>query len=74
MVWPDGHGMLYGMTWRACHGSWYGLAGMAWYILRPGGHEGYMVPPSGHGTGYGLVHMVWYMVWLCRHCMVHGRV
>ena len=41
--------MFYGMTWRACHGLWYGLVGMAWYIVWPGGHAGYMVQPSGHG-------------------------
>ena len=43
MVWPGGHGMVYGMVWWARNGVWYGLvkrhdiwyglAGMAWYML-----------------------------------------
>ena len=85
MIWPGGHGMLYGMTWRACHGLCYGLAGMGWYIVWPGGHAGYMVRPSGHGKWYGLVRMAWYMVrpgghrmvccmaWQPSHCLWYGR-
>ena len=37
MVWP-------GWTW---HGTWYGLAGIAWYMVWPGGHHmiyGYGLP------------------------------
>ena len=57
MIWPSRHGMLYGMTWRACHSY-----GIAWYIVWPGGHAGYMVRPTRHGIWYGLVHMAWCMV------------
>ena len=39
--------MLYGMTWRACHGLWYGLVGMTWYIVGLGGHAGYRYDPAG---------------------------
>ena len=55
MIWPCEDDMLYGMTWRTCHGLWYGLAGTVWYIVWPGAHAGYMVRPSGHGIWYGLV-------------------
>ena len=30
MVWPGGHGMVYGMVYRACHDIWCGVRGMAW--------------------------------------------
>ena len=30
--------MVYGMVWRTWHVIWYGLTGMAWYTIRPGGH------------------------------------
>ena len=40
MVWPGKHVMVYGMAWRpslcvwrASHGIWYGLAGIAWYYV-----------------------------------------
>ena len=44
MVWPGGHGMVFGMAWESMmwymvlpgstwHEIWYGLAGMAWYML-----------------------------------------
>ena len=29
---------MYDTVWRAWHGIWYGLAGMAWYMLWSGGH------------------------------------
>ena len=28
--------MVYGMAWRAWQDKWYGLAGMAWYMVLPG--------------------------------------
>ena len=37
MVWPDGHGMVYGMALRAWHGVWYGIT----------------VKPCRHGMVYG---------------------
>ena len=36
MVWPGGHGMIYGMAWRPWHGICYGLADIAWYMVWPG--------------------------------------
>ena len=30
--------MVYGMVYRAWHGIWYDLEGMAGYIIWPGGH------------------------------------
>ena len=42
MVWPGGDGILYVMAWRCMvcytvcpgwHGIWYGLVGMAWYVV-----------------------------------------
>ena len=38
MVWPEGHCRIYGMAWMACHGIWYGMAGMALFMVWPGGH------------------------------------
>ena len=46
MIWPGGHGILYGMTWRACHGFYM-------YIVWPRGHAGYMVRPI-EGMVYGM--------------------
>ena len=54
--------MIYSMGWQALfgilawpgwawHGIWYGLAGITWYILWPGGHH--MV------YGYGLPGKAW---------------
>ena len=39
VVWPDGHGMVYGMAWRAWHSIWYGLKmhGIAWFMVWPCG-------------------------------------
>ena len=47
--------MVYGLVCRAWHGIWYGLEGMA----------GYMVMPGGHSMVYGIASRVmgWYMVW-----------
>ena len=63
-VWPGGHGIVYGMALRcmASHSVWYGLAGLACYIVWPGGHR--MV------LWYGLAGLVWDMVWPCGHRMV----
>ena len=74
MVWPDGHGMLYGMTWMACHGLWYDLAGMQsiWYDLA--GMVYGMAWCAWLGIWYGLAGIVWCTVWPDRHCMVHGVV
>ena len=36
MVWPGGHGMVYGMAWRASDGIWYGLADIACYMVWSG--------------------------------------
>ena len=31
-------GMVYGMAWRAWHGIRYVIVGMAWNMIKPGGH------------------------------------
>ena len=36
MEWPGPHDMVYGIAWRALQDIWYGLAGMAWYMVLPG--------------------------------------
>ena len=48
MVWPVGHGIVYGMAWRASRGKawpgghrmvydiWYGLSGIVLYMVWPG--------------------------------------
>ena len=57
--------MVCSMAWRVCHGIWYGLMGMAWYM--------YMEWPYGHDMGHGmvlwynLVDMAWYMVIVGGH-------
>ena len=60
MVWPDAHGMVYGMPLSAWHGIWYGLAGMACHI-----YMSYMV----WYIWFGLASMLWYglasIIW-CR--------
>ena len=33
---------------------WYGLMGMAWYMVWPGGHGMKKVWPGGHGIVYGM--------------------
>ena len=30
--------MVYGMVWRTWRGILHGLAGIAWYMVLPGGH------------------------------------
>ena len=79
--------MVYSMAWRVCHGIWYGLMGMAWYMVWPYGHglghgmvlwyslvdmAWYMVIVGRHGIWCGLSGMAWYMVWLGMPCMVYG--
>ena len=48
--------MVYGIAWRASHGVWYGLAGLAWLIVWPGGRC--MV------LWYVLVGLAWDMAFL----------
>ena len=66
MVWPDGHGMVYGMVYKHGMGHgvvlWYSLVDMAWY----------MVTVCGHVIWYGLSGMAWYMIWLGVPGMVYG--
>ena len=38
MIWPDGHGMIYGMALWQWHGICYGLACITWYMVWPGEH------------------------------------
>ena len=69
MVWPGGHGMVYGMAWRACmiydmavwawHGIWLSLAGIAFGIR-------YWLEDM------ELAGMAWYMTWSGGHNMVYG--
>ena len=60
--------MVYSMAWRVWHGIWYGLTGIACY----------MVWPYRHGMGHGmvlwnsLVDMAWYMVMVCGHGIWYG--
>ena len=63
MVWPGGNNMLYSMGWLARYGIWYGLTGMAWYMLWPGGMGWYVVWPGGN---------TWYSLWSGGHDMVYG--
>ena len=75
MVWPDGHGMVYGIGWRSigCYMAWpggmtyiwYGLAGMAWYMVWPGGDRMVYVLAWRGVAGYmllsgGVWHGIWY--------------
>ena len=46
---PGAHGMVFGVTWRAPYGIWYGMAGIAWSMVWPVRHD--MV----HGMVYGMV-------------------
>ena len=39
MVWPCGHGMVYGMACRGWHGIWYGLARYCMVYDIAGGHD-----------------------------------
>ena len=41
------------MALRLCHGVWYGLMGMAWY----------MVWPIGYGMVYGMAWWAWHGMW-----------
>ena len=65
MAWQALHGIMVwpGLAW---HGIWYGVAGIAWYMVWPGGHH--MVYGSArhgacHSIWYGLAGMAWCMVW-----------
>ena len=55
--------MVYGIAWRAWQDIWYGLAGMAWYMVLPG--------EVWDGIWCGLADDM-YMVWPDRHVMVYG--
>ena len=65
MVWPCGHGMVYGMACRAWHGIWYGLARYCMVYDIAGGHD--MV----YGMAWRV--MAWYIVWPGRHGMVYDK-
>ena len=73
MVWPGGHGMVYGMAWRAWQDRWYGLADMSWYMVWPGRHGIVydMAWRAWHGIWYGLAGKAWYMVWPGVYGIVH---
>ena len=70
MVWPGGHGMVFGMAWGVWHGIryylgrwhdiWYGLVGMTWYMLWPDAH---MVLTGGHGMVYGMAWLAYGIAW-----------
>ena len=68
IVWPGGHGMVFGMVWRGIwyylgrHGMIYGMAWWAWHGIC------YDLT----GIWYGLMDMAWYMVWPGWHHMVYG--
>ena len=56
MVWPGGPWNAICIVWRAYHGIWYGLAGIAWYMTWSGGNSMVycMVWSGGHGIVYGM--------------------
>ena len=67
------------MAWRASHGVWYGLAGLALYIVWSGGHcmvlwyvlAWDMVWPCGHRmVQYGGHRMVYGIAWRASHGML----
>ena len=76
--------MVHDMSWLAWHGIWFGLVGMAWYVVLPNGHG--MVYGMAwrawhakryslwtwYGIWFGLARMLWYMVCLAgiAWCMV----
>ena len=72
MIWPDGHGMVYGLAWRARTCVWYSLVGAAGYMVWPGGHGMVyaMAWRAPHGMWYDLADMAWYMV--CPGEVCHG--
>ena len=75
MVWPGGHGVVYGMVLRAPHGIWYGLAGLAWYIVWFGGLRMVysMAWRALHGISCGLTGIAWYsMAWRALHGIWYG--
>ena len=60
MVWPGGNGMVL-MAWQTWHCIWYGLAGMAWYMLWPGrAWRGIWYYLGRHGIVYGMAWWAWY--------------
>ena len=58
----------------AWHNIWYGLVGIAWYMVWPGGQRMVygMACWAQHDIWYGLVTMAWYMLWPGWHHMVYG--
>ena len=52
------------MAWQIWHGIWYDLAGMALFMVWPGGHE--MI------FGMAREGMAWYIAWPVWHDMVYG--
>ena len=66
--------MVYGMAWQARHGTCYGLAGMAWFVLWLGGNNMVysMAWQACHGIWYGLAGMSLFMEWPCGHGMIFG--
>ena len=47
------------------HGIWYGIVGMAWYV----------VWPDGHGMVYGMAWRAWHgkgMAWRAWHSIRYG--
>ena len=63
-VWHGGDGRIYGMIWQAWHGIWYGLAGMAFFMVCLVVWHGIWYGLGEHGVVYGItwVDMAWYMV------------
>ena len=69
MVWPTGHGMVFGMAWEAM--AWYMvLPGYTWYDIWYGLGPWHGICYGMTGIWYGLAHMAWYMVWPGWHDMV----
>ena len=77
--------MVYHMGYRAWPGMWYGLEGMAGYMVWPGRYAVLygMAWQAWHCLWYGLAGMAWYLVWpgrawhgiwyfLGRHGMIYA--
>ena len=56
------------MAWRTRHGIWYGLPGMAWYMVLPGGHG------RVYGMAWRAYHGIWHIICSCLvgNGMVYG--
>ena len=66
-----GNDMVYDMIWQARHGTWYGLACMALYMVWPDGHGIVYVRAwrAWHGMWYGLTGITGHGIWHGLACI-----